>query len=182
MRSSDAFGATRGDPAAVRYWEDLATAPVRRFGPVVFSGELLDELLGLMGEKHPIHEDDTFAGATGRSRRIVPGGFIHSVTSGWAVRHDAPAAVVGMRSMHWDFVRPLFPDDPFYFTTETERAEEIDENRGLLNSKRRVFDENDRTFAIGRLSVVVLRRAAAGAADGARPDGDASPAGGGEGP
>jgi hypothetical protein len=66
-----------------------------------------------------------------------------------------------MRSMHWDFVRPLYPDVPFYFTTETSHTEEIDERMGRVDSVRRVVDEADRAYAIGRLSVVMLRRSAA---------------------
>ena len=60
----------------MKYWEDLVGAPDHRFGPLVFGGELLDRLLDLMGEKHPVHDDDAFARALDRSRRIVPGGFI----------------------------------------------------------------------------------------------------------
>ncbi|MFJ6836963.1 hypothetical protein [Streptomyces sp. NPDC091209] len=145
---------------AVKYWEDLAHAPVRRFGPVVFGGALLDQLLDLMGEKHPVHDSDDFAQGTDRRQRIVPGGFIHSITSGWVVQHGSPAAIVGMRRLSWDFVRPLYPDTPFWFTTSTDRAEEIDDRLGLVETTRRVFDENDRTYAIGRMSVVLLRHAA----------------------
>jgi hypothetical protein len=89
----------------------------------------------------------------------VPGGFIHSITSGWVVQHGSPAAIVGMRRLSWDFVRPLYPDTPFWFTTATDRAQEIDDRIGLVETTRRVFDENDRTYAIGRMSVVVLRNA-----------------------
>lgn len=145
----------------IKYWEDLVDAPVRRFGPLTFPAELLDQLLELMGEKHPIHDDPAFAARAQRTRPIVPGGFIHSITSGWTVQHAAPAAIVGMRSMHWDFVRPLYPDVAFYFTTETPRTEEIDERFGLVDSVRRVVDDADRAYAIGRMSVVMLRRSAA---------------------
>jgi hypothetical protein len=142
----------------MKYWEDLVEAPPRRFGPVVFTSELLNQLLDLMGEKHPVHDSDAFAQLTSRRQRIVPGGFIHSITSGWTVQHGSPAAVVGMRSLSWDFVRPLYPDTPFYFSTESEHAEEIDERLGLVSSVRRVFDDADRVYAIGRMSVVMLRR------------------------
>ncbi|MFE6746630.1 hypothetical protein ACFVGM_12315 [Kitasatospora purpeofusca] len=145
----------------MKYWEDLVGAPDHRFGPLVFGGDLLDRLLDLMGEKHPVHDDDAFARALDRTRRIVPGGFIHSITSGWVVQHGSPAAVVGLRTLAWDFVRPLYPDTPFWFTTRTGRSVEIDERLGLVESTRRVHDDNDRTYAIGRMSVVVLRRAAA---------------------
>jgi len=147
--------------ATMKYWEDLVDAPVRRFGPLVFSSALLDQLLDLMGEKHPVHDSDSFAHLTSRRQRIVPGGFIHSITSGWTVQHGSPAAVVGMRSMAWDFLRPLYPDTPFSFTTETEHAEPLDDRLGLVNSVRRVVDDADRVYAIGRMSVVMLRRAAA---------------------
>ncbi|WP_306204379.1 MaoC family dehydratase [Actinoplanes sp. RD1] len=143
----------------MKYWEDLRSAPVRRFGPLTFPTALLDQLLDLMGEKHPVHDSDSFAALTSRRQRIVPGGFIHSITSGWTVRHGSPAAVVGMRTLAWDFVRPLYPDVPFWFTTETVHSTEIDERLGLVDSVRRVVDENDRTYAIGRMSVVMLRRA-----------------------
>jgi len=142
----------------VKFWEDLACAPVRTYGPLEFPSSLLEHLLDLMGEKHPIHDDPAFATAARRSRPIVPGGFIHSITSGWTVQHGARAAIIGMRSMQWDFVKPLYPDVPFYFTTQTARAEEIDERFGLINTVRRVIDDDGGAYAIGRMSAVVLRR------------------------
>lgn len=147
--------------AEVKYFEDLVGAPPRKFGPLVFPTALLDELLELMGEKHPIHDDPAFAARVSRTRPIVPGGFIHSITSGWTVQHGSPAAIVGMRSMHWDFVRPLYPDVPFYFTTETAKTVELDDRIGLVESVRRVVNETDQAYAIGRMSVVMLRRDAA---------------------
>jgi hypothetical protein len=60
--------------------------------------------------------------------------------------------------MNWDFVRPLYPDVPFYFTTETASAAPIDERAGLLNTVRRVCDEEGKAYAIGRMSVVIQRR------------------------
>jgi acyl dehydratase len=144
----------------VAYWEDIVDAPLRRYGPVVFTSQLLDQLLDLMGEKHPIHDSDTFAQSTSRRRRIIPGGFIHSITSGWIVQHGSPAAIVGLRSVTWDFVRPLYPDKPFFFTSNTVSAAEIDDRLGLVNTMRRVFDETDSVYAIGRMNVVMLRRSA----------------------
>jgi len=125
---------------------------------VVFSSQLLDQLLALMGERHPVHDSDGFAQSTSRKRRIIPGGFIHSITSGWTVRHGSSAAVVGLRSVTWDFIRPLYPDEPFFFTNKTVSATEIDDRFGLVNTERRVFDESDRVYAIGRMNVLMLRR------------------------
>jgi acyl dehydratase len=147
--------------AGIAYWEDLVGAPPRRFGPLSFPAGLLHQLLDLMGEKHPIHDDPAFAALARRDQPVVPGGFIHSITSGWTVRHGAPAAIIGLRSMSWDFVRPLYPGVPFYFTTETTHTEEIDERTGLVGTVRRVTDEAGRAYAIGRLSAVMLRRSAA---------------------
>jgi hypothetical protein len=65
---------------------------------------------------------------------------------------------VGLRSVVWDFVRPLYPDTPFFFTTETESAEIVDERLGLVKTVRKVFDEANRTIAIGRMNVLVQRR------------------------
>jgi acyl dehydratase len=146
--------------ARVLYWEDLVDAPVRRYGPLVFSSQLLDQLLELMGERHPIHDSDAFAQSTSRKQRIVPGGFIHSITSGWVVKHSVPVAVVGLRSVTWDFVRPLYPDKPFFFTNRTTRSAEIDRRLGLIDTERRVFDEMDQVHALGRMNVVMLRRPA----------------------
>jgi acyl dehydratase len=142
------------------FWEDVVKAPLRRYGPVVFPSELLDKLLDLMGERHPVHDDDRFARLTARKRRIVPGGFIHSFTSGLTVQHGSPSAVVGLRSVTWNFVRPLYPDKPFFFSNQTLNGSEIDERLGQINAERRVFDENDAVYAIGRMNVVLLRRAA----------------------
>lgn len=155
----------------VKYWEDLRNPAPHRFGPLTFSSGLLDQLLDLLGEKHPIHSSDSFAQSTERKKRIVPGGFIHSITSGWIVQHSsAPVAIIGLRSMHWDFVRPLYPDIPFYFTNETVNSEEIDERMGMLNTVRRVVDEEGRAYAIGRMSVVMKRRPAASVSNTSVPD------------
>jgi hypothetical protein len=93
-----------------------------------------------------------------RPGRIVPGGFIHSITSGWTVQHGSPAAITGMRSMTWKFVRPLPLDVPFYFTTETEGSQPLGDHAGLVSTVRRVTDEGGDSYAIGRMNVVVLRR------------------------
>lgn len=142
------------------YWEDVIDAPPRRYGPAVFTSLLLDQLLELMGEKHPVHKSDLFAQSTARKRRIIPGGFIQSFTSGWAVQHGSPAAVVGLRSVKWDFIRPLYPDEPFFFSNTTVSCSEIDDRLGLVTTERRVFDESERVYAIGQMNVVMLRRAA----------------------
>jgi len=144
----------------IKYWEDLAAAPPRRFGPLQFSSGLLTQLLDLMGEKHPIHDDDAFAVLADRPGRIVPGGFIHSITSGWTVQHGSAAAIVGMRSMNWSFVRPLQVDVPFFFSSKTTSSMEINARTGLVNTVRKVTDADGRAYAIGNLSVVVLRRPA----------------------
>ncbi len=147
------------DTSRLMHYEDLLAAPVRRFGPLVFSTALLDQLLDMMGEKHPVHDSDEFSRvALGHQKRIVPGGFIHSITSGWAVQHGAAGAIVGLKSLTWDFVRPLYPDTPFYFTTEIEHAEEISDRLGLVKTVRRVSYESGETIAIGRMKVVMARR------------------------
>lgn len=142
----------------MKYWEDLAAAGPRRFGPLEFSSGLLEHLLDLMGEKHPIHDDESFAASASRPGRIVPGGFVHSITSGWTVQHGSPAAIIGMRSMNWRFLRPLPLDTPFWFTTETTGSAELSEKAGLVDTVRKVTDGDRTTYAVGRLSVVVLRR------------------------
>jgi acyl dehydratase len=147
-----------GPRTRLAYWEDIAGGTEHRFGPLSCSSALLDHLLDLLGERHPIHDDQSFAAANQRRGRVVPGGFIHSITSGWTVRHSSPAAIVGMRSMTWNFVRPLLVDTPFYFTTRPVQAQALDDGVGLVETLRRVVDENDRAYAIGRMSVVVLRR------------------------
>lgn len=142
----------------MKYWEDLAEAPPRQFGPLTFSTGLLEHLLDLMGEKHPIHDDESFAESADRPGRIVPGGFIHSITSGWTVRHGSSAAIIGMRSMNWRFMKPLPLDTDFYFTTETADATNLNDRVGLVTTVRKVTNGAGSTYAIGRLSVVVLKR------------------------
>jgi acyl dehydratase len=158
MLDSEIAPVARRGARTMKYWEDLVSSPVRRYGPLTFSSQLLDQLLDLMGEKHPIHASDSFAQSTERKQRIVPGGFIHSITSGWVVQHGSPVAIIGLRSMSYDFLRPLYPDVPFYFTTETSSSEAIDARCGVLNTVRRVCDEKGQAYAIGRMSAVVRRR------------------------
>ncbi len=156
--ASEAAGDAPPATRRLLYWEDLKEATPRRYGPVVFGSDLLDQLLNLLGEKHPIHDSGAFAESVDRRQRIIPGGFIHAITSGWVVQHGSAGAVLGLRSMNWDYVRPLYPDTPFWFTTETEHSELIDDRCGLVKSVRRVHTEDDRVYAIGRLSVVFMRR------------------------
>jgi acyl dehydratase len=151
------------------YWDQLIGSAPHEYGPLVFSSELLDHLLELMGEKHPVHSSDDFAATTSRRKRIVPGGFIHSITSGWAVRHGSPVAVVGLRSVHWDFISPLYPDTPFYFSNSYRRSEAVDDRLGILVTERRVYDADKHLHAIGRMNVLVLRTSAAPAAKSAAP-------------
>lgn len=149
---------TRRQLKQIAYWEDMCDASVHRYGPVVFTSELLDELLDMLGEKHPVHTGEMSSFDSSRPRRIVPGGYIHAITSGWVVKHGTAAAIVGMRSMHWDFIQPLYPDVPFYFTTETEASSVVSASLGLITSLRRVIDDDDHTYAVGRMNVLVTRK------------------------
>ena len=139
------------------YWEDMRDSSLRRYGPLIFTSELLDKLLDMLGEKHPIHTGKVKSDGS-RDHSIIPGGYIHAITSGGVVEHGSAAAIIGLRSMHWDFVRPLYPDIPYYFTVETESSSVINSSVGLISSLRRVVDEDDRTYAIGRMSVLVRRK------------------------
>lgn len=141
-------------------WEDLATAPPRHFGPVTITEEQVERFLELTGERHPLHTDTAWTMAVAGAPRVVPAGLVHSVTSGWAVRHAGPAAVLGLRSVTWDFVRPLHPGMPFWFVVTTTASEALDERIGLVDVTRRVLDDQDRTHALGHLNLAVLRREA----------------------
>ena len=72
------------------YWEDLAAAPMRRYGPITITNDSWISLLDIFGEKHPVHLSDSFARSIYRQGRIIPGVFIHSVTSGWVVQMPSP--------------------------------------------------------------------------------------------
>lgn len=141
-----------------KYWDDMREGAKREYGPLVFSTELLDKLLEMMGEKHPIHTEVSFATVNDRKQRIIPGGFIHSITSGFIVQRGSATAVVGMRSMNWSFVRPMYPDTPFWFSTVVTKVEEINARLGRVDTTRRVFDEDKKTLAIGQMSAVIRRR------------------------
>jgi acyl dehydratase len=144
--------------ANLMYYEDIVNSPVRQYGPLIFKTQLLDQLLDLMGERHPIHDsDEATRSLTQHDKRIVPGGFIHSITSGWAVQQGAVGAIIGLKSMTWDFVRPLYPDVPFFFSTEVEHSEVINERAGVVKTVRRVFYDGGQTIAIGRMTVIIAR-------------------------
>jgi acyl dehydratase len=144
-----------------RYWEDLAqlaAQPPERCGPVVIPTARLDAFLEITGERHPIHADPQFAAQAGRRDRVVPGGLLHSATTGWGVEHGAALAVIGMRSMHWDFVRPVYPDTQLWFTSTFQNPVAIDPRIGVVEVTRKVIDAEEQTLAIGRLSLVMMRR------------------------
>jgi acyl dehydratase len=144
------------------YWEDMIDAPPRRYGPVILTSQLLDQMLELTGERHPVHKSDRFARSAGRKRRVVPSGFMQSFTSGWLVQHGLSGAVVGLHSATWDFTLPLYPDEPFFFTNATLGFGEIDDRTGWVDTERKVFNENAQLSAVGRMKVVMLRRAVTG--------------------
>jgi hypothetical protein len=164
--------AIRGDLAPLAYrmvhWEDLANAASRRYGPLSVSSELLEQLLEMSGEVHPIHKSDRFALSVGLERRSVPPGLLQSLTSGWAVRHGFAVALVNVRSAAWDFVRPLYPDQPFFFTNATIGSSEIDDSLGLVSTERRIFDESGEVYAVGRIDMVMLRRGQRGISEAAK--------------
>ncbi|MEU1132333.1 MaoC family dehydratase [Streptomyces sp. NPDC005900] len=145
----------------MKYWEDFSKAQKLRHGPFEVSSELLDTLLDLLGENHPVHTDDEFARITGRSRRIVPGSVIHAVVNGLHMRYDGPAAVIGMRSTSWDFVRPMYPDEPHWLTIRVDGMSEVDELRGQVDLTCRVLDADGRVCTVSRTNALVFRRAAA---------------------
>lgn len=156
--------AASSQAAPWRCWEDVVADSPRRLGPLSVSVEVLDQQLTLLGEGHPLHTDDTFARAVlGRRRRVVPGGLLHGVVAGWLVRREGPVAVAALRSVHWDFVRPVHPGDPFWCDVSVRRAEVLDARTGTIHLVRRLTDEQGRAYAIGRLDLVVLRRGAVGA-------------------
>jgi acyl dehydratase len=145
--------------SAVRCWEDVAAENPRRVGPLVVSFELLEQHLALLGECHPLHTDDVFArAALGHPTRVVPGSLVPGVVAGWLMRHEGPVAVVGLRSMHWDFVRPLHPGQPFWCEVSVRAGEVVDARTGTVAQTRRLTDEQGRTHAIGRLQLLLLRR------------------------
>src|SRR3954471_19638766 len=96
------------------YWDDMVDAPPRRYGPAVLTSQMLDQMLELTGERHPVHKSDRFAQSAGRKRRVIPSGFLQSFTSGWLVQHGLPGAVVGLQPAAWEYKLPLYPDEPLF--------------------------------------------------------------------
>ena len=143
---------------AVRCWEDVASELPRRLGPLVVNDDLLERYLALSGESHPLHTDDAFArAALGHPARVIPGGLLTCVVAGWLTRHEGPAAVVGLRSTHWDFVRPLHPGQRFWCEVSVRASQVVDARTGTVTQTRRLTDERERTHAIGRLALLLLR-------------------------
>jgi acyl dehydratase len=139
-------------------WEDLRPGSQHLVGPVTVSAPMLEEYLRLTGERHPIHYDVEFVQSLGRPERVVPGSMIHSLASGAMISGAGPMAVVGMRSMTWDFVRPVCVGTPWWCQTTVRTVTVIDDQTGLVELGRKVIDDRDHSYALGRVSLVVLRR------------------------
>lgn len=144
--------------SALVWWEDLTPGSRHLSGPVTVSASMLAEYLRLTGERHPIHRDVEFAQSLGRPERVVPGSMIHSLASGAVISGAGPMAVVGMRSMTWDFVRPVCVGTPWWCQTTVRAAAVIDDRTGLVELVRKVVDDQEHSYALGRVSLVVLRR------------------------
>lgn len=143
---------------SLRYFEDCEAGQQWRLGPFVITSEALDRFLDVVGERHPVHVDDGFARTAARRGRIVPGGMVHSYVTGEIGRQLGFAAVVAMRSFHYDFVRALCPGDPFFVHRRLETVTAIDERLGRVIELRRILDPADHAYAVGSIDAVLLRR------------------------
>lgn len=142
----------------LRYWEDLVDSPPSRCGPIVITSTALHAVLEQTGECHPVHTDVDFAISVGHRGVLVPGALVHSATSGCDYRCRGPLAVTGLRSMSWDFVRPVYPDTPFWCVTTVVATQALDDGAGLVDTVRKVQDAASHTLAVGRMNMVVRRR------------------------
>ena len=148
---------------ALRFFEDCVAGQEWHLGPLVITVEALDRFLEVVGERHPIHVDRAFAHAAARHGRIVPGGMLHSYTTGAIGRQLGFAAVVAMRSFRYDFVSPLSPGEPFFVHRRIETVALINERLGRVTERRRILDPVDHAYAIGEIDAVLLRRPTPGA-------------------
>lgn len=146
------------DASPTRYWEDLAVGTDITIGPYTITEAEFDTFLGLSHEYHPIHSNPDFARQTNMGNRVLPGTFVHSVAAGRSGQASGYDAIVCVRSAHYDYLRPLHADEPFYVRTEIIAATIVDDRLGTVELRRRVLDANRTVLSIGRLNNLIMRR------------------------
>jgi acyl dehydratase len=120
----------------------------------------LEQFTAISGDAHPIHWDEEYCRATPFGRPILHGPFGIALTFG--LLHDQGLfgdAVVAMRSVTWDFRRPMFVDDDVHLSMTITRCRVS--SRGTSGTVHRwleLVNQHGETVQAGMSPVLLLRR------------------------
>jgi hypothetical protein len=69
-------------------------------------------------------------------------------------------ASIATRSAHFDYLKPVYADTPFFVRLRILAREVIDDRQGLVRMRVQILDEANLVYSLARISEVVLRRPA----------------------
>jgi acyl dehydratase len=100
------------NPETGWYFDDFEVGQRFEVGTRHITKDDLEQFTAISGDAHPIHWDEEYCRATPFGRPILHGPFGIALTFGLLHDHGLFGdAVVAMRSVSWDFLRPMFVGD-----------------------------------------------------------------------
>jgi acyl dehydratase len=118
---------------------------------------------GLSGDNNPLHTDEVFARSTALGARIAHGALIFSIATGLSARigYFDGTAIAFASIDEWRFLKPVFINDTIFLRTiVTEvRASRTKPDRGLIQRRMEVVNQQDDIVQSGLTSVMVRTRA-----------------------
>jgi acyl dehydratase len=118
---------------------------------------------GLSGDNNPLHTDEVFARSTALGARIAHGALIFSIATGLSARigYFDGTAIAFASIDEWRFLKPVFINDTIFLRTiVTEvRASRTKPDRGLIQRRMEVVNQQDGIVQSGLTSVMVRTRA-----------------------
>ncbi len=151
------------------YWEDVEVGDKRRYGPFTITTEMLEQFLEVVDDQYALHRDEQFAAQLGNRGPILPGTLIHAAVDqkvdalGRERGERRQIQLAALRSVYFDFVRPLHPEEEFWVDVEVLSAEAVTDELGTIEVARRVTDAGGSLFTMARVRIAVLRRPAGAA-------------------
>lgn len=141
-------------------WEEFEAGQVYESGSRAITEADIVAFASLSGDWNPLHLDEEFAKQTPFKRRIAHGLLGLTIASGLGDREGIlEGTIVAFLGMEWKFKRPIFIGDVIrQRRIVTEKRETSERDRGLLQWKVEILNQNDEVVQEGVRTLLVRRR------------------------
>ena len=147
------------------YFEDCKRGEMIIAPERIITEEDILAFANLTGDRSPVHIDEVFARTTAFGGRIAHGLFILSIGSGLflqaAPNSAFPESTVALYSIsNVRFLLPAHIGDTVHVLTEVVELLEVDAQRGLIEARHCIVNQDGKTIASFRTKTLVGRRPA----------------------